>query len=410
MPPVPSFDVQRFFKLKFGYTPTHIVRAPGRLELLGNHTDYNEGLVLSLAIDRYVYIACAPRSDARIELASSAFPEVIDKFWMSDFKRNSTALWADYVKGVLASLRHHGVHFSGFNAAIHSTIPLGAGLGSSAALEVATALAIRQLYPYRLASTGVSAPPRRDSRGRLPLLNPVEKMQLAKVCQRAENHFVGAHTGLLDQISSIYGKEFHAMQIDFKHLTVELLSLVGELAVIVCDSGVKHQHTSGKYNSLREFCESAARELKAKSLRTVELKYLAAHKHDLTPREYQCAYHIVGENQRVVFGTRAISEGDFVQFGQYLLQSHESSRDFFKNSTPELDLLVELARAHPACLGARLTGGGFGGSTINLVTWNLADDFMASIASQYLARTGHPLAPMRCRIVDGAGVERERAR
>src|SRR6185436_17042267 len=149
-----KFEAQKLFKQKFGYTPTHTVRAPGRLEMLGNHTDYNEGLVMSIAIDRYVYIASAPRTDGRIELASSAFPSV-DKFWLSEFKKNPAAPWANYVKGVLEYLRRHGVHFNGFNAAIFSTIPMGAGMGSSAALEVATALTVRQLFPYRLTTTGV---------------------------------------------------------------------------------------------------------------------------------------------------------------------------------------------------------------------------------------------------------------
>src|SRR5207253_2003816 len=135
------------FKKHFGYTPTHVVRAPGRLEVLGNHTDYNDGLVMSVAVDKYIYIAAGPRTDGRIELVSSAFPEV-EKFWMSEIKPNPAAHWADYVKGVLAQLRKHGVNFSGFNAAVHGTIPMGAGMSSSAALEVATALAVRKLYPF----------------------------------------------------------------------------------------------------------------------------------------------------------------------------------------------------------------------------------------------------------------------
>src|SRR5258706_10845162 len=147
-------DVKDVFKRHFGYTPVHVIRAPGRLELLGNHTDYNEGLVLSLAIDRYLWIAASPRKDGRIEIVSSAFTES-EKFWLDDFSKNPSNPWADYVKGVLAQLRQRGVNFSGFNAAIHSTIPVGAGMSSSAALLVATALAVRRLYPFGLVESGL---------------------------------------------------------------------------------------------------------------------------------------------------------------------------------------------------------------------------------------------------------------
>ena len=157
------FAVQNLFKRHFGYPPIHVVQAPGRLELLGNHTDYNEGLVLSVAINKYIYVAAAPRSDGKIELVSSAFPER-EIFWLSEFKKNPAATWADYVKGVLGQLRKRGVHFRGFNAAIHGTIPIGAGMSSSAALEVAIALTVRKLYPFSLGETGATLPPRRDAK------------------------------------------------------------------------------------------------------------------------------------------------------------------------------------------------------------------------------------------------------
>ena len=388
------------FKRHFGHTPTHVVRAPGRLELLGNHTDYNEGLVLSLAVDRYIKIASSPRNDGRIELVSAAFPGA-EVFPANESRRNPAAPWADYVKGVLEQLRRRGVHFSGFNAAIHGTIPMGAGMSSSAALEVAAALTVRQLHPFSLKDTGLGVPPRRDDRGQLPPLAREEKLALAKVCRAAENEFVGVRSGLLDQISSLFGKAWQVMEIDFRFLTVELAPLPGE-AVIVCDSGVKHALVAGDYNELREHCEGAARALGAASLRSVDPQMLAANKSKLTARQYECAFHIVSEIQRVVFAGRALREDDHTQFGQYMFQSHESSRDFLRNSVPELDLLVELARAHPGCLGARLTGGGFGGATINLVAHHQAEDFMRAISRQYAERTGRPMEPMLCQIVDGA--------
>ena len=342
----------------------------------------------------------APRHDGKIELISSAFPEP-EIFWLDKIVKNPVAPWADYIKGVLLQLRKRGVHFSGFNAAVHGTIPMGAGMSSSAALEVATALAVRQLFPFSLTDAGAGTPPQRDRRGELPPLAAAERLPFAKICRAAENEFVGVRSGLLDQISSLFGKAWHVMEIDFHSLAVELAPLAGE-AVIVCDSGVKHSLVAGHYNELREQCEGAARALGVAHLRAVDPKMLAANQAKLTVRQYECTRHVVTEIQRVLHGIRALREDDHRLFGQYMFQSHESSRDFLKNSAPELDLLVELAQAQPGCLGARLTGGGFGGATINLVAHHQAEGFMAAMARQYEERTGHKMQPILCQVVDGA--------
>jgi galactokinase len=395
-----SAAVQTLFKKHFGYTPAHVVKAPGRLEVLGNHTDYNDGLVMSVAVDKYIFVASAPRTDGRIELVSSAFPEP-EKFWVTDFKPSPAARWADYVKGVLAQLRKRGVNFSGFNAAIHGTIPMGAGMSSSAALEVATALTVRRLYPFSLTETGATLPPKRDEKGELPPVPLAERMHFAKVCRAAENEFVGVQCGILDQVSSLFGKAWNILNIDCRFLTVEHVPVIGE-AIIVCETGVKHALVGGEYNELRQNCESAAKKLGAKNLRSVELNHLRACKAQLTPRQYECAYHVVGEIARVVAAERALRDDDHRQFGQFMFQSHESSRDSLKNSCAELDLLVELARKHPGCLGARLTGGGFGGATINLVAYHQAESFMQSVAQVYERQTGHKITPVVCQVVDGA--------
>jgi len=393
-------EAQKLFKQHFGYTPPHVVLAPGRLEVLGNHTDYNDGLVMAVAVDRYIFIAAGPRTDGKIELVSSAFPEP-ERFWMSEIKSNPATRWADYVKGVLAQLRKRGVNFSGFNAAIHGTVPIGAGMSSSAALEVAAALAVRRLYPFSLTETGATLPPKRNEKGELPPLPLIERMHFAKVCRAAENEFVGMPCGILDQVSSLFGKAWHVMNIDCRYLTVETAPIVGE-AIIVCDSAVKHELVGGEYAALRRSCESAAHKLHAKSLRSVELKDLRRSQAALAPREYECAHHVVSEIARVVAAERALGDDDHRQFGQYMFQSHESSRNFLKNSTTELDTLVELARKHPGCLGARLTGGGFGGATINLVAYHQAESFMKHMAREYAARTGHEIKPVVCQVVDGA--------
>jgi len=397
-----ELPVATLFKKHFGHKPPHLVRAPGRLELLGNHTDYNEGLVMAIAVDKYVHMAAASRNDGKIKLVAAAFPDA-EEFSVSDLKKIPNTPWSDYVKGVIEQLRRRGARVGGFNAAIDGTIPMGAGMSSSAALEVATALAIRRMYPFALSGGKLAEPPHADERGDLPPLGAKEKMDVAKLCQAAENEFVGVKCGLLDQASSLFGKAFHAIELDFKFLTVEYAPMFGDVVIVTCNSGVKHQLVGGEYNELRALCESAAKKVGAKFLRSIDPKDLAANKSKLTEREYQCAYHVVGEIQRVVHGARALRDGDFAQFVQFMFQSHESSRDFFKNSTRELDLLVEIARAHPACLGARLTGCGFGGATINLVQRDGLKSFSETMARQYRERTGIAMMPLVCEIVDGAG-------
>jgi len=394
-------ELNALFRRRFGFTPPHRVSAPGRLELLGNHTDYNQGLVLALAVDRLVHMAISPRNDGKVEIVSSAFPEV-EKFSAHGFEKNPAAPWADYIKGVLEQLRKRQVAFTGFNAAIHSTIPLGAGLASSAALQVATALAVRRLSPYAFSLSGATAPAKRNADGSPPPLTKVDKLEIARLCRAAENQFVGVNCGMLDYVASLFGKAFHAIEIDCQSLTVEHVPMIGEIAIVVCDSGVKHELLDGGYNELRAQCEAAAKALGVKSLRSVDPPFLTSNRKRLSQREYECAYHITGENQRVIFGSRALRDGDFGQFGQYMIQSHESSRDFFHNSCAELDLLVKLARAHPACLGARLTGGGFGGATINLVVRDQVEQFKRAMTTGYEQQTCRKLEPMVCQNVDGA--------
>jgi galactokinase len=244
-------------------------------------------------------------------------------------------------------------------------------------------------------------PPDRDAQGGVPSLNQVERMETAKLCRAAENEFVGVQCGILDQVSSLFGKAGHVIELDCRELSVAHAPLAGE-AIIVCNSGVKHELVGGEYNELRQNCESAARKLGAKFLRTVEPKQVAAAKAQLSEREFACAQHVTSEIARVAAGEKVLRADDHAQFGQFMFQSHESSRDRLHNSTKELDILVELARQQPGCLGARLTGGGFGGATINLVAYHAAENFMTAMEKGYREKTGVAMQPMVCQIADGA--------
>lgn len=390
-------EVTQSFERHFGASPTQTVRAPGRVELLGNHTDYNQGLVMALAVDKYISLAVAPREDDRVELISTAYEEPAT-FALDTIEKDPAAPWANYTKGLLRQLRERGVSFGGFNAAIHSTVPLGGGLSSSAALLVGSALAVRKLYPYVLHPDGRGE----TVEGPAPAMTDAERMALAKACQAAENRFVGVNCGLLDHISSLFGRAHQVVRIDCLHLTVQWSPLPADVEVVVCHSGVRHALVGGEYNQLRAHCESAARRLGVEALRFVTPATLEASRTQLSARDYDCAYHVVGENDRVERGAAALEANDLTTFGQFLYDSHASSRDHFQNSCPELDLLVELARQHPGCLGARLTGGGFGGATLNLVRAAEAEPFREQIAAGYRARTGRPLESWICEVVNGA--------
>ena len=396
----PASATRTVFKHAFGHAPTHLIKAPARIELLGSHAEWNDGLALAVAIDRHLCFASAPRTDGRIELVSAAYPPR-EVFWLSEIAANPDAPWTGLVKAVLRSLRERGVHFGGFNAAVHSEIPPGAGFGSSGALLAATALTVRQLYPHKLTETGAVV--RRLGSEKLPVPTNLDRVRMAKLCQQAGEGVAGQAGGTLDVWPTLCGEEFSAVLVDAQHGTVEALPLLGEMAVVVCDTERLDPILEAKSGALRYHCANAARVLGVKSLRAVEPPQLKVARDRLTARQHGCAYHVIGENQRVVAAERALRCGDFEQLGQYLFQSHESARAHFQNSTAELDLLVELARAQPACLGARMAGHGFGGHTVNLVLWNEVDEFCARLEQGFAQATGRKLKTMRCRVVAGAG-------
>ncbi|MDR2463534.1 MAG: galactokinase [Verrucomicrobiales bacterium] len=338
--------------------------APGRAELLGNHTDYNEGLVLSLAISYGTTISADANDAGEINLYAREF----DRHWsgkLDNLAPQGRETWANYILGVVAQLRRRGVTVSGFDAEISSTIPIGAGLSSSASLEIATALTVQKLFPYEMS-----------------------RLDLARVGQAAEHTYAGVKCGLLDQISVALSKQNHATYIDCRAFEISHLPLGADVEFVIAHSGVKHALTAGEYNERRESCEAAARLLGVKALRDVTASGLEAARAKLPGRVYKRAAHVVGENERVTRARDLLANNKMKEFGALMFESHESSIHNFENSCEELDFLVGEARKSPACLGARLSGGGFGGATINLVRRKDADPFCASLSAAYEQQYG----------------------
>lgn len=395
-------DVQQAFRRQFGFPPTYTVHAPAVVELLGSYADLNHSLTLAMAVDRTASVSVAARTDGKVEVFSTD-QKAPETFSVLDTNSSSGSATTRAIKATLNALRQRQAHCSGFSAAIHSTIPPGSGLGSSHALMVATALAVRQLHPYTLTATGVTVPPKRATHdAALPSLSVAEKIEIARTCLLARNAATPSHSGLVAPITSLFGKAFQAIEFDAQSLAVELVPFHGEVAWVLCDTGLRHAEIEKAVLGLRAEFESAARTLGLKSLRSADPAQLKAKQHHLTERQFQCASHVVAETQRVVAATRALREGDFAQFGQFMFQSHESSRSLLGTSSPEIDELIALAKIHPGCLGARLTGRGFGGATLNLVHRAQAESFVKAIATVYEKRTGRSITPIICKPAEGA--------
>jgi len=352
--------------------------APGRVELLGNHTDYNEGVVLSAAIDRGVTLTGEATGSSRVALCSVTLGKT--------YEADATALapsreneWANYLLGVLDVYQKNGLPVGGFTAEIQSNLPLGAGLSSSAALEVSTAMLLQKLFGLN-----------------------VDRLQMAKMCRRAENEFVGVNCGLLDQASSAFGKAGHAIFLDCRNETVETTPFPDGVELLITQCGVPHRLAGGEYNERRLQCFDAATRLGAKALRDVTSAQLEAAKSTLPELSYKRAAHVVGENERVMQGIAFLKAGNVAGFGALMFASHESSRVNFENSTPELDALVEIAKGLPGVLGSRLTGGGFGGATVTLLEREKAQSVAEALVAKYHERTGHMAKTHLCEIADGA--------
>jgi galactokinase len=372
------------FARRLGRPPRWVAAAPGRVNLIGEHTDYNDGFVLPMAIDRYVVLAAdrpaQPLTEARLfsvaqgEWATAPVEGPITP---------SGPHWVRYVQGVLAGCLAAGLRPGPFEAVIHADLPQGGGLSSSAALEVAAATLIESL-------TGAALAP----------------LQKALLCQRAEHEFAGVPCGIMDQCSSVMGREGSLLLLDCRSRQVQLTPLADpEVVVLIVNSNVRRELTDGGYAARRRQCEEAARTLGAAALRDVTPEHLEQERSRLDDVHYRRARHVVTENARTVEAADALRRGDWDTVGRLMYASHVSLRDDFQVSCEELDLLVELAAASgSAVIGSRMTGGGFGGCTISLVRREALDGVVRHVREGYQRQTGREATVFVTRPVDGARV------
>lgn len=349
-----------------------IFRAPGRVNLIGEHTDYNDGFVMPVAIDFATMVTVTPRADRTVSVFSHNLSENVE-FNLDDRSPKGSRHWSDYVRGVAVMLELAGHRLTGATLSISSDVPMGAGLSSSAAIEVATALALLENSDLRL-----------------------DRAELAGICRRAENEFVGVRCGIMDQFISCFGQEGKALLLDCRSHEYKLLSLPEGVRLIICNTRVKHELATGEYNKRRAECEAGVRHFSqsrpnVRALRDVTEAELKRSRQDLSEVIFRRCRHVVTENSRVLAAAEALKQGALETFGQLMNDSHRSLREDYEVSCKELDLMVDLAGRVEGVYGARMTGGGFGGCTINLVDAENVDEFKQVVAQSYLAETG--LAP-----------------
>jgi galactokinase len=358
------------FKAKFG-SAAALYRAPGRVNLIGEHTDYNDGFVLPAAIASSCWVAIAPRIDRKLVVHSDNFGETVEAA-LDSLTPHASSKWANYPLGVAWALERAGYRLRGANIYIAGEVPLGAGLSSSAAVEVSTGYALLDASGYQ-----------------------IDRKQLALICQRAENEFVGARCGIMDQFVSCHGRAGHAVLLDCRSLDFRLLPLPTEIDLVICNTMVTHDLAASEYNARRAECEEAVRRLGEvppgiRALRDISVAQLSEHRALLTPTLYKRCRHVITENTRVHQAASAFESGDIGALQQLMADSHRSLRDDYQVSCSELDTMVEIASRQRGVYGSRMTGGGLGGCTINLVDKSDSDEFQHRVAMEYEAATHVP--------------------
>ena len=346
------------FEQRFGERPSTIIRSPGRVNLIGEHTDYNDGFVLPLAIDRAVWLALRPREDGRVLAHSQEQPEPTD-FALREFQHTNSG-WAEYVKGMARMLLDASYDLTGWEGVLTSDVPAGSGLSSSAALEMAVGRAFAAVSNF-----------------------PFDGVEMARLGQQTENEWVGANTGIMDQMIAANGRAGFALLIDCRDLTMAPIPLPQETAVLILDTMTRHNHTDSGYNERRESCERAAAFFGVSHLRDVSLAQFEARAAELDDITRRRARHVITENDRVLAAVQAMQAGDAAALGRLMNASHASLRDDFAVTNAQLDEMARLAQAQPGCFGARMTGGGFGGCAVALVEAGMAAEIATAVAAQY---------------------------
>ncbi len=379
---VEARDLAVEFAYRFGRLPT-VSRAPGRVNLIGEHTDYNDGFVMPAALEFATLTAAAPRPDRRLRVYSMIMDETreFDLDAQRPAPRND---WSDYVFGVAVMLERSGRRLPGADLIVWTDVPIGSGLSSSAAIEVSSAHAL-------LTAAGL----------------PFEPVEVAKICQRAENDFVGMRCGIMDQYVSCRGVAGHALLIDCRSLESRNVAFAANLRLLVANSSVRHQHAGGEYNARREACEEGVRLLRPllgpiKALRDVTPDQLESHRRVMPDLIYRRCRHIVAENARVLEAESALLAGDFAACGRTMNASHVSMRDDFEITCPEIDFLASLAQTIEGVYGSRMTGGGFGGCTVSLVEASAVERVSSILVDGYRIGIGLDAEVFACSPSDGA--------
>jgi galactokinase len=373
------------FERRYNIHPRLMVRAPGRVNLIGEHTDYNDGFVFPAAIDRATYVAARPREDNLVHIVALDMNDEDEFALDAPIERSAAHAWSNYVRGVAKGLLIAGHHLAGANLLITSDVPRGSGLSSSAALEVATGYAFQLL-------------------NRLNILGE----ELALLAQGAENTFVGVQCGIMDQFISALGRRDHALLLDCRDLNYRPVPLPANAQIVVCDSHMERSLAGSAYNQRRQECGEAVRIFrqwypKITALRDVTVAQFHEHEADLPEPVRARARHVITENDRAERSAVALEAGDVAAFGRLMNESHVSLRDDYEVSIPEMDTLVAAAQGVPGCYGSRLTGAGFGGCSVSLVEQSAVERFKADVAAAYHAATGRTTTIYICRASDGVG-------
>ncbi len=375
--------VKDVFDLVFHYMPTHIIQAPGRVNLIGEHTDYNDGFVLPCAINYYIIVAAAKREDNIIRVVSVDYGNQLDEFDISQpIKFDENKMWANYIRGVVKCLLSRGYIFNGADIVVTGNVPQGAGLSSSAALETVIGETIKTLYHLAISQT-----------------------EIALNGQQAENEFVGCHCGIMDQLISAQGKKEHALLIDCRDLTTQTVSMPKDITVMIINSNKNRELVGSEYNIRRAQCEQAAALFGVKALRDVTLDEFEKRSVELDSIVAKRARHVITENERTLLAAKALAEGDMPLIAELMAQSHQSMCDDFEITVPEIDTLVDIVtQAIGKQGGVRMTGGGFGGCVVVLVPQTLVDVVKRAVEQHYFALTGLKETIYVCQASDGASL------